>query len=196
LLDTYEAERKPHVEALVNFAIQAGEVIGELDLDKARARDAAMRDLLRSGQAETIRQRYVPNLSAGVLDPASGAVAGTLFVQPRVGTQREGALLDDVVGPNFLLVTTGAEAQAWLSPSSLDLWRRLGGERVVLGARPEGDVGGVRHLSERGTMFADWMASLGAAAVVARPDRYVYGVARNGKELNRMIEGLGRQIFG
>jgi len=45
-------------------------------------------------------------------------------------------------------------------------------------------------------MFADWMASLGAAAVVARPDRYVYGVARNGKELNRMIEGLGRQIFG
>src|SRR5580704_14685211 len=46
LLDTYERERKPHVEALIDFAIRAGEVIGELDLAKARARDAAMLDLL------------------------------------------------------------------------------------------------------------------------------------------------------
>jgi 3-(3-hydroxy-phenyl)propionate hydroxylase len=195
LLDTYEAERKPHVEALVKFAIQAGEVIGELDLDKARARDAAMRDLLRRGEAETIRQRYVPNLTTGVLDTTSEGVAGTLFVQPRIGTEGEGTLLDDMVGPNFLLATTGAEAQTWLSSSSIDVWRRLGGERIVLGAQTEGDTGGVRHLSECGTMFADWMASLDVAAVVARPDRYVYGVARTAGELNRLVEGLAQQIF-
>ena len=74
--------------------------------------------------------------------------------------------------------------------------QRLGGERIVIGADAIGDSGGVRRLPARSTLFADWMASQGAAAVVARPDRYVYGVARNAAELNRMIEGLGRQIFG
>ena len=195
LLDTYEAERKPHVEALINFAIRAGEVIGELDPDKARARDAAMRELLASGRAETIRQRYVPDLTTGVLDPASGAIAGALFVQPRVGETGEGTLLDDVVGPNFLLATTGEEAQGWLTPASLDAWDRLGGERIVIGEGVTARDDGVRRLHERDHLFGDWMAQHGAAAVVARPDRYVYGVARDAEELNRMIEGIGRQIF-
>jgi 3-(3-hydroxy-phenyl)propionate hydroxylase len=195
LLDTYAQERKPHVEALINFAIRAGEVIGELDVAKARARDAAMLELLRSGKAETIRQRYIPNLTTGVLDAASGGLAGTLFVQPRVGGEGEGALLDDVVGPNFLLATRSEEAQAWLTPPALDLWRRLGGERIVIGAGAAGDAGGIRRLAERGSLFADWMAAQGAAAVVARPDRYVYGIARDANELNRLIEGLGQQIF-
>jgi len=195
LLDTYERERKPHVEALFNFAIKAGEVIGELDVDKARARDAAMLALLRSGQAETIRQRYIPNLTTGVLDAASGAVAGTLFVQPYVGTEGQGALLDDMITPNFLLATADEAAQSWLTPASLALWQRLGGERIVIGADAMGDAGGVRRTPERSTLFADWMASQGVAAVVVRPDRYVYGVARNADELNRLVEGLGRQIF-
>ena len=196
LLDSYARERKPHVEALIDFAIRAGEVIGELDLAKARARDAAMLDLLRSGRAETIRQRYIPNLTTGVLDAASGAVAGTLFVQPRVGTEGEGALLDDVVAPNFLLATAGDDAQAWLSPSSIELWCRLGGERVVIGPGAVGDADGILRLAERGDLFADWMVRHRTAAVVARPDRYVYGIARDANELNRMIEGLGRAIFG
>src|SRR5262249_22181501 len=101
LLDSYEQERKPHVKALVGFAKKAGEVIGELDREKARARDALLRGQLERGEAETIRQRYIPDLAAGVLDPASGQTAGTLFVQPRVGA--DGVLLDDLIAPRFLL---------------------------------------------------------------------------------------------
>src|SRR4029077_15158949 len=114
LLDSYEAERKPHVEALVGFAKKAGEVIGELDLAAARARDALLRGQLERGEAETIRQRFIPNLAGGLIDAASGPGAGTLFVQPHVGEAGEGELLDDVVEPNFLLATTIGEAQSWL----------------------------------------------------------------------------------
>jgi hypothetical protein len=39
------------------------------------------------------------------------------------------------------------------------------------------------------------MARSGAAAVVARPDRYVYGTAHDPDGLNRLVETLGRQIF-
>ena len=132
-----------------------------------------------------------------MIDAASGAVAGTLFVQPRVG-DGEGALLDDVVAPRFLLATIDEQAQSWLSAASLDIWRRIGGERAVIsqdamsGQSPDG----IHRLRERGRLFADWMARNSAAAVVARPDRYVYGIARDADELNRMIEGLGRQVFG
>jgi len=196
LLDSYEAERKPHVKALVGFAKAAGEVIGELDPARARARDALLRGQLERGEAETIRQRYIPNLVTGVLDAASGATAGTLFVQPRVGAEGEGALLDDVIAPRFLLATTGGGAQSWLTTPSRDVWRRLGGERAVIAPDAAADGGEVRHFAEHGTLFADWMARLGAAAVAVRPDRYVYGIARDADGLNRMIAGLGRQVFG
>jgi 3-(3-hydroxy-phenyl)propionate hydroxylase len=197
LLDSYEIERKPHVEALVGFAKKAGEVIGELDVAAARARDALLRGQLERGEAETIRQRYIPNLTAGVLDTVSGPVAGTLFVQPRVGESGEGGLLDDVVAPRFLLATTGDAAQSWLSAASLDVWRRIGGERAVISQDEMTNASrdGVHRLRERGRLFADWMAQHGAAAVVARPDRYVYGIAHDADGLNRLIEGLGRQIF-
>ena len=66
----------------------------------------------------------------------------------------------------------------------------------MIGAGAASDAGGIRRFSERGGLFADWMAQHRAAAVVARPDRYVYGIAHDANELNRMIEGLGRAIFG
>jgi len=131
-----------------------------------------------------------------VIDAAS-ATAGTLFVQPRVGAAGDGELLDDVVAPRFLLATTSEQVQSCLSERSLDLWRRIGGERVVITPDGAGGAeGGIRRLRERDRLFADWMARYGVAAVVVRPDRYVYGIARDAGELNRMMEGLGRQIFG
>jgi 3-(3-hydroxy-phenyl)propionate hydroxylase len=197
LLDSYQAERKPHVEALVGFAKKAGEVIGELDLDAARARDALLRGQLERGEAETIRQRFIPDLSGGVIDTASGPTAGTLFVQPRVGEEGDGALLDDVVAPRFLLATRSEAAQSWLSAASLDVWRRIGGERAIISqdettARDDG----ILRLRERARLFADWMARHGAAAVVARPDRYVYGVARDRDGLNNLVARLAQQVFG
>jgi 3-(3-hydroxy-phenyl)propionate hydroxylase len=195
LLDSYEVERKPHVEALVGFAKKAGEVIGELDVAAARARDALLRGQLERGEAETIRQRFIPNVTGGVIDAASGPVAGTLFVQPRVGAAGEGELLDDVVEPRFLLATASGEAQSWLSAASLDVWRRIGGERIVIGTDGVADPGGIRRFAERGRLFADWMTQHGARAVVVRPDRYVYGIARDADGLNRVIERMGRHIF-
>jgi 3-(3-hydroxy-phenyl)propionate hydroxylase len=197
LLDSYEVERKPHVKTLVGFAKKAGEVIGELDLDAALARDALLRGQLARGEQETVRQRFIPNLTTGVLDAASPDVAGTLFVQPRIrgDADTDDRLLDDVVAPRFLLVTATAEAQAWPTPDALDLWRRIGGERVVIGG-PAPATGGVRHLAECGDLFAGWMARHDAAAVVVRPDRYVYGAARDRGGLNRMMASLGRHILG
>ncbi|MGP0090232.1 MAG: bifunctional 3-(3-hydroxy-phenyl)propionate/3-hydroxycinnamic acid hydroxylase [Xanthobacteraceae bacterium] len=205
LLASYELERKPHVRALVALAKDFGKIIGELDLDAARSRDATLRGQLERGEAETIRQRYIPNLSAGVIDTGAQAsrAAGTLFVQPRIREGDRSVLLDDLLEPRFLLATSSNEAQDWLTPSAHDLWQRIGGERIVVGKadrRPlavaDTPAVAVRHLAETDGLFTDWMARQAGAAALVRPDRTVFGVADNAAELNRLVAALGQQIFG
>ena len=200
LLDTYEEERAPHVRTLVATAKEFGLIIGELDPEAARQRDEQLGGALERGEAETIRQRFVPDLASGVIDRAPDARgAGALFVQPRIrlpgGAE---VLLDDLVGSRFLLVTTSAEAQAWLTPDSAGLWRRLRGERVVIRERSDeaGWVGDDIHvLIETEGLFTAWAKSQGRAALV-RPDRYVYGVADDPATLNRLVADAHRQVFG
>lgn len=201
LLDTYEVERKPHVRAVVASAKQFGLIIGELDPVAARRRDETLRAQLERGEAETIRQRYIPNLSAGVIDREdSGAVAGTLFVQPHVsGPDGIAGLLDDLLAFRFLIATTSTDAQAWLTPASREIWQQLGGERIVIARADEaiasGD-GALLQVVEDDELFAGWAQHHGYKAFVVRPDRYVFGAANDADGLNRLIEAVGASALG
>jgi 3-(3-hydroxy-phenyl)propionate hydroxylase len=205
LLDTYEVERKPHVRALVATAKEFGLIIGELDPAAARVRDQRLREQLERGEAQTIRQRFIPDLAGGVIDSGPRArAAGSLFVQPKIrphagaDARDDAILMDDLLGFRFLIATTTAEAQTWLSPQSREVWRRLGGVRAVVG--PSGQthalpVDEVRHLTEADTLFAQWMEQLGCEAVVVRPDRYVFGAASDAAQLNRLVAEVGRHVL-
>ena len=161
-----------------------------------------------AARLETIRQRFVPNLTAGVIDRDPGARgAGTLFVQPKVqrhmhqDTLGDEVLLDDLLQFRFLLATGTAEAQTWLTPESRELWRRLGGERIVIGpagrsCQPEGVAGDdIQYLAETDALFTAWMSQHGGAAVLVRPDRYVFGMANDAAQLNRLIAAVGRDVL-
>jgi 3-(3-hydroxy-phenyl)propionate hydroxylase len=205
LLDSYEEERKPHVRALVATAKEFGQIIGELDPAAARIRDETLRGQLERGEAETIRQRFVPDLAAGVIDRDPAACrAGSLFVQPRIrrhtGEEAMGAgvLLDDRLQFRFLIATATAQAQAWLTPESLALWRRLRGERIVIGPAAHAHTvsyDDVQHVTETDGLFAGWMAQHGSAAVVVRPDRYVFGAASNASQLNRLVAAVAAHVL-
>lgn len=195
LLDSYEQERKPHVRTLVATAKEFGLIIGELDAQAARIRDETLRGQLERGEVETIRQRFVPNLMSGVIDRDPDARgAGTLFVQPRIERESDEVLLDNLLQPRFLIATTTATSQAWLTPESLELWRRLRGERIVIGAQSDLAGTDVQHLAETDALFANWMSHLGCAAVVVRPDRYVFGTASDASQLNRLVAAVGRHV--
>ena len=201
LLDSYELERKPHVRALVATAKAFGLIIGELDAEAARVRDDTLRGQLERGEAETIRQRFVPNLAAGIIDtdPAARG-AGSLFVQPKIRIETQEIRLDDLLRPRFLIATTTAEPQTWLSAKSLALWRRLGGERVVIASAPharhgKSDGDDVRQLDATDKLFTDWMSALESTAVVVRPDRYVFGTASDAAQLNRLVATVARHVL-
>lgn len=191
LLDSYEIERKPHVRSVVASAKEFGEIIGELDPAAALARDARLRSELKSGKAETIRQKFIPDLVGGLI--ASGAkLAGRLFVQPQVRTA-DGQVrrLDDLLKPEFAIVTATPAAMSGISAAALSSWRRLGGERVVIAASGESsNRDGVITVVETGRLFADWMRQNAVEAVIVRPDRYVFAGAENAGQLNMLIKQL------
>lgn len=179
LLTTYAEERMPHVGALVATAKQFGEIIGELDPVKAAARDKKLRAELQSGQAQTNRQKFIPDLASGLI--AQGApAAGTLFPQPDIVTLKGKARLDDVLAPEFFIAAASPIALETLTPASLAIWNRLQGQRLVI--------------KETGTLFADWLEQNGIVAAVVRPDRAVYGGVRTAGELNALIARLATQL--
>lgn len=53
-----------------------GRIIGELDPEAARIRDETLRAQLERGEAETIRQRFIPDLTTGDHRPQSAGTRG------------------------------------------------------------------------------------------------------------------------
>ncbi|MFV0643583.1 MAG: bifunctional 3-(3-hydroxy-phenyl)propionate/3-hydroxycinnamic acid hydroxylase [Sphingomonadaceae bacterium] len=184
LLDTYEAERKPHVAQIIRYAKEFGLIIGELDPVAAAERDILLGEQLRSGAVPTERQAFVPRLQGGLLDSRSEA-AGDLFVQPRVrGEDGAELLMDDLLPPDFLIISPDPSLLE-LEPDSAEAWETIGGRRIVVGARPPPQ--GAYSMDDRDGMIEGWLARNDASAVIIRPDRYVYGAANDITEIRRMV---------
>jgi 3-(3-hydroxy-phenyl)propionate hydroxylase len=201
LLDSYEIERKPHITELVATTKAVGEIIGELDEDRARRRDRRLGDALDRGEAETSRQKFIPDLAAGLLArDETGKLAhaaGTLFVQPAVKDARGVShRFDDVIGERFAIITLGEEPQRWLTGGAEMQWCGIGGQRIIVSPMPRFDDGPIATYVEEGTVLRDWMRRLGDGAVVVRPDKYVFGFAQDETSLRRMVGQVASAMNG
>jgi len=189
LLDSYETERAPHVRSIIDLAVSMGSIICTLDPDVAAARNQQFRDhpgLAPKGEPGEL----LPPLGPGVLqlDEAGAVVppAGTCFINPRLDDVWETAL-DELVR-DFVILTRADEPSwsiAWgddeSGPPVL---------RQVPPASPSIDAG-------HRVAFAEvdaWLDEHGAAAVILRPDHYVWGIARSLDELPALVDQLGAQI--
>jgi len=185
------------VRSVVASAKEFGKIIGELDPAAATARDAQLRAELKSGKAETIRQKFIPDLVGGLI--AHGTkLAGRLFVQPLVrAAHGQVRRLDDLLKPEFAIFSATHATVSAISEASLSSWQQLGGERVVIAASGESsNRGGVMTVVEDGRLFVDWMRKNAVEAVIVRPDRYVFGGARDVVQLNMLIKNLIEELGG
>lgn len=160
LLDTYDAERIPHAERVIEAAIRIGKVICELDPVKAAERDKLLRaddKSMREGLSFTL-----PRLERGPLILEKG---GGLFVQPRVN----GKFLDDIVGSRFFVFGRTLDALGEVA----SWWRD---EMNAYVATPS-DISAPELLR--------WLDRYDVNVVVVRPDRYVMG---SGKDLERLTD--------
>ena len=159
LLDTYETERKEHVRAYIELAVELGGVIQTTDPEEARQRD---HELIAN---PTMLRPLAPPLGPGLHGDAPPP-AGTRAAQPRLG---DGALLDDQIGYHFAVLTS----------------QRLADEIGSAGRHFEPD-GQIVFVPASG-QAARYLAKLHTEAVVIRPDRYILGVASTTTELDAVL---------
>ncbi|MEN3279470.1 MAG: 3-(3-hydroxy-phenyl)propionate hydroxylase [Solirubrobacteraceae bacterium] len=178
VLDTYQAEREPHVRAVIEAAIANGRYISTLDPGEAAERDRGLRARMSEGRDVRSFREVIPGLQAGLLDsdPRSDA-RGLLFVQPSVMADGSTVMLDEVLGAGWALVTSADAAPDGDLASLLD---SVGVRAVVEGSTVQDPSG----------LLDEWFAAFGCAAALIRPDRYVFGTAASGVDTSALIARL------
>ena len=161
LLDTYQAEREPHVTRVIRLAVGVGWVM--------TGRHPVARGLRR---ALPVVSRRVPALSAKMVETlsprlsrgplvrrGSDPLGGTVFPQP----SHDGGRLDDRLGDGFAVIHSGP----------------IGAGLGALAARLNAAV----VAAEPGTDLHRVLAGAKVEAVVVRPDRVVWAGARRQDDL-------------
>ena len=159
LLDTYELERRSHVERCIAMSIEAGLVVS------GQVTDFPIPDV-----NESERWSRLPPLTDGVFSLGDDSRIGHQARQPRVLFNGTELLLDDVGGSDWYLVSrvpyqTGNWCQTVLVEDLTDL---DGGLDLLLAGR---------------------------AAVLIRPDRYVFGSA-NEESIDELVKTAERLVWG
>jgi 2-polyprenyl-6-methoxyphenol hydroxylase-like FAD-dependent oxidoreductase len=173
VLDGYTAERRPQNEWIVTLSTEMGRVSCELDPAAAAERDATLR------AAEAPPPLGMPPLQEGTL-AAGRPLAGTRAVQANVRLGARRGRLDDLIGKTFVLLARHAPD---LAPDHAELLERVGGRVVALDE--------IQDLDGRLTA---WLDEHHVAAVLVRPDSYVFGAAEAPEDVPALLSELRAQL--
>lgn len=172
LLDSYQAERKPHVTEVTRRACFVGRIITERNRVIAAIRNHVLRTLTRLPGLDARAQklawipdaRYREGFLAGEKHPA----VGWQIPQPwMTGTKGATARLDDMLGGHWAILHIGTR------PAASQAWAELG-VPVIRVSEPT---------------LTRWLEGKKAAAVVVRPDGFIYAAAEIGQPLPRPPAG-------
>lgn len=181
VLDYYTVERLPHVRPMIELAVHLGLQICITDPEKAKERDAELREI-RDGQPIVIPR--IP-LSEGVVR-TDDALAGTLSHQGRVEYQGKTGFFDEVCANGcFVLLGTNGDPETALQPHAKEIWKRLGGKSVHVGSAQCRDLEGI---------YERWLAQAGIGVVLVRPDYYVFGSGASAADADRLVLELGTRL--
>lgn len=189
LLATYEVERRPHVQTIIQRAIKFGSVIQTTSRAQAWARDRVLALQSWMGRSMTPKGGFVPPLTDGILvavpprkgkvrDELSAKGRGLLLLQRPV-TLSDGRIapLDEAIGMRFALVGYNCNAVEVLADEALTRFTQLGG--VVLHIAPpdatQALAPGPAQVRDHTGELQRWFESEAMQVALVRPDRYLFG---------------------
>jgi hypothetical protein len=181
LLDTYQAEREPHVRFITEKAIELGRVQTMRDPIRARERDERLL-AKRSANQGPDKLRY-PGLTGGLVTGG-----GEFFPQGVVRVNGLKYLFDDMVGSGWCIVAEPGVLDA-LPTNCREAWKALGGRIAIVSGTQ-----GTGALQDADGTYAAWFAAHSCSAAVIRPDWYVYGTARDDGELADLLDRLAQSL--
>lgn len=188
LLDTYQPERKEHVQRITEMSMFIGKVVCIPDPVAANERDQAFFE----GKVGALPP--FPHLGGGIVrasgDGAKDALAGHLGPHADVRICGEQRRLDELGGGGFVLVSLDPGVRERLGASRLGLMDRLG-IRCVMLSGDEASTGATYDFSGRLTRF---MTERGINAILARPDFYLYGSSPAADQTPVLLDDLARDL--
>ncbi|HSI19775.1 MAG TPA: bifunctional 3-(3-hydroxy-phenyl)propionate/3-hydroxycinnamic acid hydroxylase, partial [Sphingomonas sp.] len=125
ILDSYQAEREPHVRSIIAASVAAGGEVCKLDRIEALARDERFRAAERERNRSVAMTDVVPPLRAGMIEPASGGERLPEFVVNDGETGERH--IDMLLAGRFTLFTRDKVAAVPV------VWKLLDGQIVQLG---------------------------------------------------------------
>ena len=173
LLDSYTAERRPQNEWIVNLSTEMGRVSCVLDANAAAERDAALRT------ADAPPEITLPGLAAG-LRAVDAPLAGARAVQGTVRLGDRSGRLNDLVERGFVVL---ARRRPALPAEHARFLERIGAQLIVL-----------EDLDDLDGRLTAWLEEHGLAAVLIRPDRYVFGAVATLDSLPTLVDDLRAQL--
>jgi 3-(3-hydroxy-phenyl)propionate hydroxylase len=188
MLDSYEAERVPHVRVHIDNSDMLGAVIFMEDPAAAAERDR----LYTSGQASPPKPD--PIIDRGIIDIVDGkrfAPAGLIGPQGIVRSCGREGRLDDLVGWGFQLIVTEEAALARISPAEQSFLDSIHTAMVVI----DGDEG-KRHFEDVNGVYQKFLEEHSLSFLLMRPDFIVFGAGQSVKDLTRVIDSLRALLQG
>jgi 3-(3-hydroxy-phenyl)propionate hydroxylase len=166
LLDTYQAERKPHVTEVTRRACRTGRIITERNRAIAVVRNYLLRNILRvpAMSAGLDKFTWIPaaRYRQGFLSSVRQRAVGWQIPQPWV-TNADGARVrfDELLGGQWAILHVGPP------PSGTQSWTALGVPTVQV-VEPT---------------LVEWLRRRRAAAAVLRPDGFIYAATGSDQPL-------------
>ena len=202
LLDSYEQERRPHAEAMLEASVNMGRIVLTDSRPLAFLRDHVFRALDHIPRAH----RFIRNLefkprpllpTGFILGGTRGhrdAPEGTYFPQPRVGTPGgERVLLDELLGPGFSVLVHPLTREASVRGAQM-LAESLGARCLRIAPPNQKSLQPDEVADVEGRLDA-WFHEHRVDVAVLRPDRYLFGAVR-GPHLAWLSAALRRQVRG
>jgi 2-polyprenyl-6-methoxyphenol hydroxylase-like FAD-dependent oxidoreductase len=178
LLDRYEEERAPHVDAMIRISMEMGRIVCVPDPEEARRRD----EKFFAGDAPP--PPSFPGLSDGLIwrDEAGRPVGCAGRLLPHDVMAKDGAdiRLDSLTGRKFVLVSRNL-GEGDLDKATREKMDAAGIIWIRLGAGGSRDTGG---------RLSAFLSAIGADAYLARPDFYAFGSASGVAGVSDLVESL------
>jgi 3-(3-hydroxy-phenyl)propionate hydroxylase len=178
-LESYETERRPHVEATVRLSERLGSLAMTTNARLATRRDHLIRSALQTpaGRAYFEEMRYRPPhmYTHGLLAASDDAPVGMMIGQPRVfdAEARCIRLLDDSLGTDWALLGAGVDTQQLAEAAALvkPLVPRAA-HLAIQGRRPPHPTAAPVLFDVDSALDAEFAPYLGRLVLV-RPDHFV-----------------------
>jgi 3-(3-hydroxy-phenyl)propionate hydroxylase len=206
LLDTYDQERRPHAQAIIDLSTTLDRILSPTRRSVAWARDWVLRgaSLAPSVKRWILEMRFkpIPHYQRGFVAPGLPGV-GRMLVQPMVEVPDGTAVrLDDVLGPWFAILGFERDPLAGLDGAELASVDRFRPRVIKVVESRAGQRYHRQHCVAEETLVVEdvhnelrtWFRARGGDVVLVRPDRYVAamtGVDGFGPVLARLANRLG-----